>query len=132
MTLPKISAAPEPTADGAAPAASPDVALVHRVTPEGEVHIIRRRGDQLEAGALSPLREGAPISGEVVSLKPRPSFPLLCDVQTLYTPPPAAAKSEVPPAPAARRKGPAQVATESYRANWDSIWSSSKKGDALN
>lgn len=131
MTSPKTPATPEPSADGASPAAGSDVALVHHVTPEGEVHIIRRRGDQLEAGALQPLREGAPINGEVVSLKPRPSFPLLCDVQTLYTPPKPAAAEDRAPRPA-RRKGPAQVATDSYRANWDSIWSGSKKGESLN
>jgi hypothetical protein len=130
----------EASADSAASSSTPDVALVHSVTPEGEVHIIRRRGDQLEAGALQPLREGVPIQGEVVSLKPRPNFPLLCDVQTLYTPPraptPAAATAapapEKPAARPARRKGPAQVATDEYRANWDSIWSNSKKREALN
>ena len=129
MTSPKTPPAPEPSAEAAA---SSDVALVHRVTPEGEVHIIRRRGDQLEAGALAPLREGAPIRGEVVSLKPRPSFPLLCDVQTLYKPPQSAAAADKPAARPAPRKGPAQVATDEYRSNWDSIWSSSKKSDALN
>jgi hypothetical protein len=119
----------------AAPAAAsgPDVALVHRVTPDGTVHVIRRRGDQLEAGALQPLREGAPIQGEVLSLRPRENFPLLCDVDVLYSPP-AAAAAKPAPAPAARparRKGPAQVATDEYRDNWDSIWSR-KKTDALN
>ena len=34
-------------------------------------------------------------------------------------------------APAASRKGPAQVATDTYRDNWDSIWSA-KKNAALN
>lgn len=83
----------------------------------------------MEAGALQPLREGAPIQGEVVSLRPRENFPLLCDVETIYKPPAASA----PPAPAApaRRKGPAQVATDVYRDNWDSIWSS-KKSPSLN
>jgi hypothetical protein len=99
--------------------------LVHRISPDGAVHVIRRRGDQLEAGALQPLREGAPIQGEVVSLRPRENFPLLCDVQTLYKPQPAPASAPAP------RKGPAQVATDVYRDNWDSIWSS-KKTTALN
>lgn len=117
-------------ADESSAAASGDVALVHHVTPDGSVHVIRRRGDQLEAGELKPLREGAPIQGEVVSLRPRPSFPLLCDVDVHYQPParPAASKPSALPA---RRKGPAQVATDVYRDNWDSIWSS-KKSDALN
>lgn len=134
MTTPK---SPSPsTAAPAAPAApsaaaSPDVALVHRVAEDGTVHVIRRRGDQLEAGALQPLREGAPIQGEVLSLRPRENCPVLCDVDVLYSPP-AAAKSAAPPPPrAGRRKGPAQVATDEYRDNWDSIWSR-KKSDALN
>jgi hypothetical protein len=114
------------------PAAEPDVAFVHEVTPEGKVHIIRRRGDRLEAGALEPLREGAPIRGEVVSLKPRADVPRLCDVEVLYTPPattaaaaPAIAPTtpDMTPARPSKRKGPAQVATDDYRSNWDSIWS---------
>lgn len=112
-----------------AKSAGEDVALVHGVGADGSVHVIRRRGDQLEAGALQPLREGAPIHGELVSLKPRPQCPLLCDVKVHYTPPAAAAK---PAARVTRRKGPAQVATDTYRDNWDSIWSGKKKSDALN
>jgi len=120
-----------PDSDGSAsaPSKSEDVALVHRVTPEGEVHILRKRGEQLEAGALSPLREGAPIQGEVVTLHPRPSFPLLCDVQVHYAPPQA--KSADRPAPAKAKKGPAQVASDAYRSNWDNIWNA-KKSESLN
>ena len=127
------SPSPPPEAAPATPAAAaspPDVALVHHVAPDGTVHVIRRRGDQLEAGALSPLREGAPIQGEVLSLRPRENCPLLCDVDVLYKPP-AAKPTDKAAAPRARRKGPAQVATNDYRDNWDSIWSR-KKTDALN
>jgi hypothetical protein len=136
MTSPKSPSSP-PTAASAAPAAAPsqDVALVHRVTPDGTVHVIRRRGDQLEAGALSPVREGQPIQGEVLSLRPRENCPLLCDVDVLYTPPtspsPPKPTAQAAPRPAQRRKGPAQVATDDYRDNWDSIWAR-KKTDALN
>lgn len=133
MTSPKSPSSP-PAADQAKPAPAPstDVALVHRVTPDGTVHVIRRRGDQLEAGALSPVREGAPVHGEVLSLRPRENCPLLCDVDVLYTPPVAPQPSTSPSArPAQRRKGPAQVATDDYRDNWDSIWAR-KKTDALN
>ena len=130
MTSPKPPSDPA-AASPAIPVAAPsaDVALVHRVTPDGAVHVIRRRGDQLEAGALQPLREGMPIQGEVVSLRPRESFPLLCDVDVLYTPP--AASTPKPAARPARRKGPAQVATDDYRDNWDSIWSR-KKSNSVN
>jgi len=126
MTNPKPSPArPEASPDSAP--ASQDVALVHRVNPDGSVHVIRRRGETLEAGALKPVVEGAPVHGEVVALRPRKEFPLLCDVDVLYEPPAAAKPAE----PAPRRKGPAQVATDVYRDNWDSIWKS-KKTDALN
>jgi hypothetical protein len=133
MTSPKSPPTPPVNpAESAASAPVSDVALVHHIGPDGSVHVIRRRGDQLEAGALSPLREGAPIQGEVVSLRPRENFPLLCDVDVLYTPPVnAAAPASKPSARPARRKGPAQVATDEYRDNWDSIWSS-KKPSALN
>jgi hypothetical protein len=133
MTSPKSPSSP-PAAAAATPAAapSPDVALVHRVTPDGTVHVIRRRGDQLEAGALSPVREGQPIQGEVLSLRPRENCPLLCDVDVLYTPPTAPKPAAQPSARSVqRRKGPAQVATDDYRDNWDSIWAR-KKTDALN
>ncbi len=130
------SAPPEAAAEKtAASAPSADVALVHHVAPDGAVHIIRRRGNQLEAGALQPLREGMPIQGEVLSLRPRENFPMLCDVDVLYTPP-VSAKAAIKPgasgsAAPARRKGPAQVATDDYRDNWDSIWATKKPG-ALN
>ncbi len=136
-TRSKSPSAPPPAAaeNHATPAATADVALVHHVAPDGAVHIIRRRGNQLEAGALQPLREGQPIQGEVLSLRPRENFPMLCDVDVLYTPPavatPAvAAKPSDSPRPS-RRKGPAQVATDDYRDNWDSIWPT-KKPSALN
>lgn len=125
------------TPPAAAPAAAPgsetsDVALIHGVTAEGAVQIIRRRGDRIEAGALTPLREGAPIQGEVLSLRPRPSCPLVCDVDVHYAPPPSSTASEPPRASAPLgHKGPALVASDRYRDNWDSIWSR-KKSDALN
>jgi hypothetical protein len=130
MTNPKSPLARSEGSAETAPA-SQDVALVHRITPDGAVHVIRRRGDTLEAGALQPLAEGAPIHGEVVSLRPRENCPLLCDVDVLYTPPAAAKAPEAPAPRPVRRKGPAQVATDVYRDNWDSIWPS-KKNDALN
>jgi hypothetical protein len=112
-------------ADGKDDAAKPspeDVALIHGVTPEGDLHILRKREDRLEFGAVRALREGVPITGEVVKLTPRKEFPLLCDVETALTvPSPKAA--EAPPRAETPRKGPAQVATDEYRRNWDVIWS---------
>jgi len=105
---------------------SSDVALIHGVAPDGEgLHILRARENRLELGVARPLREGAPITGEVVTLRPRPSFPALCDVETHYKPTlPAAPEATPAAAPAlAARTGPAQVATDEYRRNWDAIWS---------
>lgn len=95
-----------------------DVALIHGRTADGEgLRIIRKREDRLELGAVHPLKNGAPIVGEVVSLTPRPEFPLLCDVKTEVPAP--AARADVVERP---RHGPAQVATDRYRENWDRIW----------
>jgi hypothetical protein len=109
------------------PVAAPDVALIHGVTPDGEgLEILRARGDRLELGAVRPLREGAPINGEVVTLRPRPSFPALCDVETQFKRPEAASdRQEPPPSAVVQRTGPAQVATDEYRRNWDAIWNRS-------
>ena len=105
-----------------------DVALIHGKTADGEgLRIIRRRDDRLELGAVRPLKEGAPIAGEVVSLTPRPDFPLLCDVKVQYSA--AAARSDVADSP---RHGPAQVATDQYRENWDRIWQKKPKAELVN
>ncbi|HKO47566.1 MAG TPA: hypothetical protein VJV79_07580 [Polyangiaceae bacterium] len=110
----------------AVPASSgpPDVALIHGVTPDGEgFKILRARGDRLELGAVRPLREGAPITGEVVTLRPRASFPALCDVETHFKPEPEVSERQEPaPSAVVQRTGPAQVATDEYRRNWDAIW----------
>ncbi len=84
---------------------------------------MRARGDRLELGAVRPLREGVPITGEVVTLRPRPSFPALCDVETHFEP--AAQnndRKELAAEAVVQRTGPAQVATDEYRRNWDAIW----------
>ena len=119
MTIKKPAG--DASAPAAAPAATPDVALIHGVTPDGEgLQIVRARDNRLEVGAVRPLREGAPITGEVVTLRPRANFPALCDVETHFKP--GASPASESAAPAAR-SGPAQVATDEYRRNWDAIWS---------
>ena len=115
----------EPPALSPASSASADVALIHGVTPDGEgLKILRARGDRLELGAIRPLREGAPITGEVVTLRPRANFPALCDVETHFKPAEEASDRQEPaPSALVQRTGPAQVATDEYRRNWDAIWS---------
>lgn len=107
-------------------ASAEDVALIHGVGPEGEIHVLRKRDERLELGAFRALREGVPITGEVVKLTPRKDFPLLCDVQSELTVPSPAGVAQTDKAAVAARKGPAQVATDEYRKNWDVIWSGPK------
>jgi hypothetical protein len=108
---------------------TPDVALIHGVTSDGRgVQILRARENRLELGVIRPLREGVPISGEVVKLRPRENCPMLCDVEVELKAAEPASDRQVPAALAespAARSGPAQVATEEYRKNWDAIWSRS-------
>jgi hypothetical protein len=105
----------------------PDVAIVCGVSDDGQgVDIIRRRGERIETGTVRPLEQGKPIHGEVVRLRPREQFPMICDVEV-----------EVPapgqPAASTATSGPAQVATETYRKNWDAIYGRSRKpGPLLN
>jgi hypothetical protein len=106
-------------ADGPKRAArSRDVALIFDRTEDREgFHVLRRRDEDhpVEVGTIRPLREGKPIDGEVVSLRPNADMPLLCDV-----------KVELPD----RRgtsDGPAQVASEDYRRGWDAIWGGGSK-----
>lgn len=102
---------------------SEDVVLVHGVTPDGRgLSVLRQRNDTLETGAIRPLEHGKPIQGEVVRLEPRKEFPLLCDVKVELSAPTV----EQPPAHPSR-SGPAQVASDRYRRNWDAIWKNRDK-----
>jgi hypothetical protein len=106
--------------------------LVHGLTEDGQgLAVIRKREDRLELGSVHPLKEGKPIHGEVVRLTPRPDAPLLCDVEVTMparsAPAPQAREAALPP-----RKGPAQVASDSYRENWDAIWSRPNKKQLAN
>lgn len=109
-----------------------DVALIHGVTSDGELRILRKREDRLELGGVRPLREGVPITGEVVRLTPRKEFPLLCDVRTELAAPPSAGDTAAKGGAEAKRKGPAQVASDRYRDNWDKIFARPQRGDLLN
>ena len=109
---------------GSPPAEKPsDVVLIHGVTDDRRGYkVLRAREGTLEAGAVRPLEHGKPIVGEVVKLKPRENCPLVCDVEV-----------DVPRLEterAARGKGPAKVANDAYRKNWDAIWAR-RDDDAL-
>lgn len=95
-----------------------DVALIHGRTPDGEgLHIIRRRDDRIELGAARPLKQGAPIQGEVVTLTPRKDTPWLCDVKVEFD-----GRSEAAREGRSSSAGPPKVASDEYRRNWDRIW----------
>jgi len=113
---------------------SPDVLLVHGVTEDGAgLNVIRRRNEQLELGALHPARAGRPIHGELVKLRPRPGCPLVCDVDVQYSSTDSASRPvDTPQSGSAERRGPAHVATDAYRTNWDAIWARQPKDDLVN
>jgi hypothetical protein len=97
-------------------AASPkehDVALVCGPTDDRQgAKVLRARKGVLEAGEVRPIVEGQSLAGrEVVRLTPRADAPALCDVEVMY---PAEARRD--------QQGPAQVATDEYRANWERIF----------
>jgi hypothetical protein len=107
----------EPDAEGD-PGAG-DVAMVlDRVEGHDAYRVLRRRqpDSEVELGTLRPLKEGRPIEGEVVSMRPREDLPFVYDVKTEL----ADTRSER----RATSDGPPQVATEEYRRGWDAIWGS--------
>lgn len=92
-----------------------DVAIVFDRTEDRQgLRILRRRSDRHapEIGEVHPLREGKPITGEVISLRPRR------DIQWLYD-----VKTELPePTEDRALSGPAQVATRAYRRGWEAVF----------
>lgn len=119
--------APKKVPTGDEPRArSGDVVIVHGVTEDRKgLRVLRARNQTLEAGEVRPVVEGQPITSDLLRLKPRPNAPFVCDVETTYRAREASSKEEVD-APGAEprrsRSGPAQVASASYRENWDAIW----------
>jgi hypothetical protein len=118
------SRTPKVTPGGPAEINAPpgDIALVLGKDAEG-LHILRRRSEEspIEAGLLRPMREGKPISGEVVSLTQRQDVPMIFDVKSEFSTDVAAGER-----PAV--DGPAQVASDAYRRGWDAVWGS-RRGD---
>lgn len=96
-----------------------DMVLVHGVTEDRKGwKVLRARDQRVELGEVRPVVEGQPLTSDVVRLHPRPEAPLVCDVETQFSLPQAKKESHA-------RSGPAQVATQAYRDNWDTIWSRS-------
>jgi hypothetical protein len=125
-----------------------DVVLLGPPLPDGGgAAVLRKRGEDLEVGAIRPVEEGKPLHGEVVRLRPRAGQPHVCDVEVLYDGRPASSATAAaaraasaampgvspgprerpsPPVPARRAlaagEGPPQVASEAYRAGWDAVF----------
>lgn len=98
---------------------SKDVLFVHSPSEKGDgFRVIRKRDDAIELGEIRAVQEGRPIHGEVVRLTPRAEHEQLFDVDVLV---PGQQK------PAEARSGPAQVATDTYRANWEAIFGSDQE-----
>ena len=93
---------------------------------EQGLHILRRRSKDapIEAAVVQPLAEGRPITGEVISMRPRKDFPFLFDAKTeIEAPTPATTRGS---------NGPAQVASDSYRSGWEAIWGPGHRRERLN
>jgi hypothetical protein len=96
-----------------------DVLLVGPPTGDGEgFKVLRRREETLEVGELRNVKEGKPIHGDLVKLTPREGEERLFDVDVIVPKKALAADTQ--------RKGPAQVATDTYRDNWDQIFAARK------
>ena len=93
-----------------------DIAMVVARDEDG-VHILRRRSEEspVEMGLLKPMREGKPISGEVITLKQREDMPIFYDVRSEYGGP-------AQPEPREPGDGPAHVTSDAYRKGWDAVW----------
>lgn len=126
------SQCPSSKSDSPKASVNDDVLLIHGRSPDGKgLSVIRQHNERLEQGVVMPLEHGKPIHGEVVTLRPRPEFPLLCDVHVECSAP--AATVGVTSDGRTVGKGPGQVATDQYRTNWDRIFDqSSSSGQNLN
>jgi hypothetical protein len=133
---PQRDGEPPPEREQSAESSGVDLALIRGVGADGStLKILRQREDRVESGIVRPVEDGKPIQGELVRLKPRKEFPLLCDVEVEYSPGQASPESDTK-APAEQdstsRRGPAQVATDNYRKNWDAIYKRRPKSGVVN
>jgi hypothetical protein len=88
-----------------------DVALLYAPTDDEKgARFVRAKNGQLQAGEVRPLGQGqSPNGQELVRMHPRASMPGLCDVEVIH---PAET-------PMRDTQGPAQVASQRYRDNWE-------------
>lgn len=115
----KPAAPPDAPPAAVAPEPPPgDWAIVTGPTKDAAgARILRVRGDTVQAGEVRALVSGAPLAedAEIVRMKPIGANGVpLYEVESMYH-----RRSE---AAASTKKGPAQVATREYRANWDTVF----------
>jgi hypothetical protein len=110
--------------DPAPPQPKQDVVFVHSPSEAGEgLRVIRKRDDVIELGEIRPVQEGKPLHGDLVKLKPRKDNDRLFDVEVL------ASREELGQPAARGHAGPAQVASDTYRENWDAIFGGRARGE---
>jgi hypothetical protein len=99
-----------------------DVAIVHGPTEDGEgARVLRVKNGALYAGEVRPVREGQPIEHhELVRLRPLRENSPVCEVEVVHEPPAASAQKS-------RGQGPARVASDTYRKNWNTIFGAGKQ-----
>jgi hypothetical protein len=118
---------PDPAHEGAAPSECSDesdakstekrprdVLWVGGNTAAGGRRVLRQRDNQIEVGEVRTMRDGEPIHGSVLQLRPRPEHDRLFDVEVLAE-----------PSPRAGHAGPARVASAAYRRGWEAIFAAS-------
>lgn len=103
--------------------ADQDVALLYAPTDDEKgARFMRVRKGRLQMGEARPLAEGQSLCGqELVRMRRRAELPVLFDVEVIH------------PAERPRRDtlGPAQVASDEYRRNWEDTFAPHKAGSQL-
>lgn len=101
-----------------------DLAILQGPTEDGQgARVLRLKDGAISAGEIRPAREGEPITDrELVRLKPLEQGGPVCEVEVLHDPAQAGAQTKAGP-------GPAQVATDSYRKNWSTVFGGKRKRD---
>ena len=96
-----------------------DVVLLHSPTEDGEgVRAVRSRPGRLDFTELRPLEEGKDVShSEVIKLTPHEKTPRICDVDVIYGP-----EEKAETQSAQSHAGPARIASDAYRKNWDQVF----------
>lgn len=100
-----------------------DVALLYAPTDDEKgARFMRVRKGELQMGEARPLAEGQSLCGqELVRMRRRAELPMLFDVEVIH------------PAERPMRDtlGPAQVASDEYRRNWEDTFALHKAGSQL-